>query len=33
MVECQAYETIVKEKASATTERIQTEAVGVYEAI
>ncbi len=32
MVECQAYETVVKAKASAT-DRANTEAAGVYEAI
>ncbi len=32
MVECQAYETVVKAKASET-DRANTEAAGVYEAI
>ncbi len=32
MVECQAYETVIKAKASAT-DRANTEAAGVYEAI
>ncbi len=33
MVECQAYQTVVKTTASATTERMQPEAASVYEAI